>query len=127
MMRTMKWVAAAALSATLSVSAWAADANGKWTWKTMFQQNEVVQTLELKQEGEKLTGTITGRNNQKTEIKDGTFKNDEVTFTVVRNRNGQEVKTVYKGKVEGDAIKGKTTFTRDGQERSRDWTATRVK
>lgn len=127
MMRAMKWAAAAALSATLAVSAWAADANGKWTWKTMIQQNEVVQTLELKVEGEKLTGTITGRNNQKIEIKDGTVKNDEVSFTVIRSRGGQEIKTLYKGKVEGDTIKGKTTFTRDGQERSRDWNATRVK
>lgn len=127
MMRTMKWVALAALSATLSVSAWAAEAAGKWTWKTMFQQNEVVQTLELKRDGEKLTGTITGRNNQKIEIKDGTFKNDEVAFTVVRTREGQEFKTVYKGKVDGDTIKGKSTSTRDGQERSRDWNATRVK
>lgn len=127
MMRTMKWAAMAAVSASLSVSAWAADANGKWTWKMMRQQTEITQTLELKQNGEKLTGTITGRENQKTEIKDGTFKNDEVSFTVVRSRDGQEFKIVYKGKVEGDTIKGKSTFTRDGQERSRDWVATRVK
>lgn len=121
-----RWALVAVLAATTAAAAWA-DATGKWTWTTNFQGNEVKQTLELKQDGEKLTGTLTGRNGTKTEIKDGTAKGNEISFAVVRERNGQEIKTVYKGKVDGDTIKGTTTTNVGGQDRTRDWTATRAK
>src|SRR5689334_1810117 len=99
-------IAATVLAVTTFAAAWAADATGKWTWTRNFNGNEVTQTLELKQDGEKLTGTISGRNNQKTEIKDGKIKENEISFNVVRERNGQEFKMVYKGKIDGDTIKG---------------------
>jgi hypothetical protein len=120
-------LAAAALTVSLAAAAWAADASGKWTWTMKFGQNDVTQTLELKQDGEKLTGAITGRNNQKTEIKDGAIKANELSFAVVRTRNGQEIKQVYKGKLEGDTIKGTIAFTRNGQEQTREWVANRAK
>jgi hypothetical protein len=120
-------IAAGAASLFLAAAVWAADANGKWNWTMRRGDNEVQQTLELKQDGEKLTGALLGRNDRKTEIKDGTIKNNELSFAVVRERNGQEFKTVYKGKLEGDTIKGTVTSTRNGEERSREWTATRAK
>lgn len=127
-MKTMHWVAAAALSVVVSASAWAADASGKWTWKTRFQDNEFTNNAEFKQEGEKLTGTITGRNaDQKTPIKEGKVVGSDVSFVVERERNGQVFKMVYKGKIDGDTIKGNRIITRDGQERTIEWTATRVK
>jgi hypothetical protein len=57
----------------------------------------------------------------------GSFKNDEVAFTTVMERNGQSFTTKYKGKIEGDTIKGKTERERDGQVNSRDWEANREK
>jgi hypothetical protein len=119
--------AVVAISAIGIAAAWAADATGKWTWTTNFQGNQVTQTLELKQDGEKLTGSLTGRNNQKIEIKEGTAKGNEISFVVVRDRNGQEVKTVYKGKIDGDTLKGTITNNVGGQDRTREWTATRAK
>ena len=83
-------------------------------------------TLSLKAEGEKLTGSI-GRNGQTTEIMNGMFKADEVSFTVVRERNGQSITSKYKGKVEGDAISGKIEFELNGESRSFDWNAKREK
>ena len=44
----------------------------------------------------------------KIEIEKGTFKDDEVKFETTFERNGNTFKTKYKGKVEGDKIKGKT-------------------
>jgi hypothetical protein len=126
-MRIKMWAAGAVLSMSLAASAWAADATGKWTWKVTFNQQERVQNLELKQEGEKLTGFMLGRNDQKIEIKEGKIKDNEVSFVLIRARDGQEFKSTYKGKLEGDTIKGKSTFTRDGQEQSRDWVAMRAK
>lgn len=119
-------VVTSVLTAVVASAAWAADATGKWTWKLKFQEREIEQNLVLKQEGEKLTGTL-GTGERKAEIADGKVKGDEVSFTVTRERNGQQFKTNYKGKVEGDTIKGTIVTTRDGQERSREWVATRVK
>lgn len=128
-MKTARWVAAAIVAAAVTTAAWAADAGGKWTWKTRFGDNEITNTAEFKQEGEKLTGFITGgRNqNQKTEIKEGMVKGADVSFVVERERNGNKFRMVYKGKLEGDTIKGNRIITRNGQERSIEWTATRVK
>lgn len=119
-------VVTSVLTAMVASAAWAADATGKWTWKLKFQEREIEQNLVLKQEGEKLTGTL-GAGERKAEIADGKVKGDEISFTVTRERNGQSFKTTYKGKVEGDSVKGTIVTTRDGQERSREWIATRVK
>lgn len=129
MRHKMGWLLAGVLSVVVVAAAWAAGAAGKWTWMQRGQNNTEVQiTLELKQEGEKLTGTVMrGADGQKVEIKEGTIKGTEIAFIVIRERNGQEFKTVYKGKVDGDTITGTSTTTRDGQERSREWKATRQK
>jgi len=122
--RLTRWTAVAVLALFAVSTAFAADATGKWTWTTNFNGNEVKQMIELKQDGEKLTGSLTGRNNQKIEIKDGTVKGSDISFGVVRERNGQEIKSTYKGKRDGDTIKG-TIGPEGGQ--SREWTATRAK
>jgi hypothetical protein len=119
--------AIAALFAVATAAAFAADATGKWTWTVNFNGNEVTQTLELKQDGEKLTGTLLGRNNQKIEIKNGTIKNNELAFEIIREFNGNEFKQTYKGKLDGDTIKGTSTGNRGGQEQTREWVAKRAK
>jgi hypothetical protein len=63
---------------------------------------------------------------QKSEIKEGTIKGADLSFVVVRERNGQENKTMYKGKMEGDSIKGTVTGGRQNAE-PREWTANRAK
>lgn len=106
------------------------DPTGKWKWSVggggKGQARDV--TVELKVEGDKLTGNMLGRNDQKTPIEDGKFKDGEVSFKVTRERNNMKTVTKYSGKVDGDVIKGKMTSERDGQEgQSRDWEAKRVK
>src|SRR5690348_2522724 len=99
------WGAAALLSLALTAAALAADATGKWTYTQKRGQQEVKRTVELKQDGEKLTGAVLGNNGQKTEISEGSVKGDDVSFVVVRERNGQQIKIQYKGKLAGDTIK----------------------
>ena len=116
-----------ALGLTIASAAFA-DATGKWTWTVNFQGNESKQTLDLKQDGEKLTGTTSGRVlGQKTEIKDGTASGNDISFVVVRSRNGQEFKQTFKGTIDGDTLKCKVTFNVNGQEMTRDFTAKREK
>jgi hypothetical protein len=105
------------------------DATGTWKW-TMQRQNGAGRevTLTLKQEGEKLTGSMSGMmGGADTEISDGTIKDGAISFKVTRNRNGQDFVTTYTGKLDTDEIKGTAAFDMGGQSRSRDWDAKRAK
>jgi hypothetical protein len=101
-------------------------ATGTWTWTFTPQNGDAITiTLKLKQDGEKLTGTI-GRDDNQTEIKEGAVKDGTVSFQVVRERNGQTFTQKYSGKLSADSIKGKIEFERNGETMSRDWEAKRA-
>lgn len=103
------------------------DPTGTWKWSVKYNDQTRDMTLKLKLEGDKLTGSMPGRNNTETNIENGTFKDGEVTFSITRERNNQKFTTKYSGKLEGDTIKGKSESERDGQTQSRDWEAKREK
>lgn len=97
------------------------------TWKSSFtnQNGQVRESVfKLKAEGEKLTGTVSGRQND-TAIEQGKIKGEEVSFQVTREFNGNKMVFKYTGKVSGDTIKGKFESERDGQPQKRDWEAKR--
>jgi hypothetical protein len=125
----MKRVAVAAVIlvfAAIASQVQAADApdpTGTWKWTVMFNDQSREMTLKLKLEGDKLSGSMLGRNNQETPIENAKYENGEVSFAVTRERQGQKFTTKYKGKVEGETIKGTQEFERDGQTRSREWEA----
>jgi len=104
-----------------------ADPTGTWKWTVTFNNNTRDVTLKLKLDGDKLTGKISGRNNTEIDIADASFKDNEVSFSVTRERDGQKFVTKYKGKLDGDTIKGKSESERNGQNQSRDWEAKREK
>jgi hypothetical protein len=104
----------------------AADPDGTWKWKFTRQGGEEIEmSLKLEVEGEKLTGSLILPMGDKIEIEKGAFKDDEVTFETTMKRNGNTFKAKYKGKVEGDMIKGKTERERNGEVVMRDWEAKR--
>ncbi len=101
------------------------DVTGTWKSSITNQNGQVREsTFKLKAEGEKLTGTVSGRQND-TAIEEGRIKGDEITFKVTREFNNNRMVTKYTGKVAGDTIKGKSETQRDGEPRSRDWVAKR--
>jgi hypothetical protein len=112
----------AILALALLVGA-AEDPNGTWKWSTERNGNKVETTLKLKLEGDKLTGTISGRDGKETPIEEATWKDGEVAFSVTRERDGQKFTIKYSGKVSGDTITGKS----GGGDRQRDWKAERAK
>lgn len=126
----MKRILASAIALAIVLVAGSARAeenpNGTWKWDVTFNNQTFNLALKLKHEGEKLTGTLTGPAGD-TEIQDGKYKDGELSFTVVRERNGQKMTFKYTGKVSGDSIKGKTSIDRDGQTSDRDWEAKREK
>jgi hypothetical protein len=81
----------------------------------------------LKLEGDKLTGSMPGRDNQVSQISDGTFKDNKLSFSVTREFNGQKRTTKYHGTLSGDTITGKSERERDGQKTETDWVAKRQK
>jgi hypothetical protein len=106
----------------------AADATGTWKWTVERNGNTIETTLKLKQDGEKLTGTISGRQGSPDiEIEEGKVKNDAISFKVTRMFGDTKVVMTYQGKLDGDSIKGDTKFERDGQEQTREWAAKRDK
>ena len=98
-----------ALLGTLSVAAWAADATGKWTAQVPGRGgNTTEQTFTLKADGAKLTGTLSGGQGGEVQITDGKVSGDDISFVVIRNFNGNDIKISFKGKVSATEIK----FTR---------------
>ena len=109
----------------------APSATGTWTWTMQGRDGgtERKMSLELKQDGEKLTGKLIspGRDGgaaRETEISDGSVKGADVAFSVTREFNGNKFTSKYTGKLTADAITGKIeSKDREGNDRSRDWTA----
>ena len=102
-----------------------ADPTGTWKWSFTGQNGQTRETtLKLKLDGEKLTGSVSGRGGE-TAIAEAKVKGEEISFQVTREFNGNKVTTKYNGKISGDSIKGKMEFERDGQAQSRDWEAKR--
>lgn len=118
---------ACALFVLLTV-AYAADVDGKWTAQVPGRQGNTQEvTFNLKAEGDKLTGTMSGRQGDMP-ISDGKISGKDLSFNVVREFNGNSIKLVYKGVLSGDEIK----FTRtmeggQGGGQAQEFTAKRVK
>ena len=127
MKRLSGWLAVATIVLTAPALAGAADVNGTWKWSVERNGQTFETTLKIKKEGDKLTGTISGRNNTETPIEDVKCEGDKLSFTVTREFNGNKFVMKYSGDVKDDTIKGKTEMERNGQTQSRDWEAKRAK
>ena len=126
-MKTRLALISFALALIAAAVVWAADVNGKWTAQVPGRQGNTQETtFTFKVEGDKLTGTISGRQGD-TPIADGKISGDEISFTVTRERQGATIKQLFKGKVAGDEIKF-TRTTEGGQgNQPVEFTAKRVK
>ena len=114
-----------------------ADPTGTWMWTQAGRNGgpDRTNTLVLKVEGEKLTGTLNqpGRRGgaaTETKIDNGKVSGDEISFEITRDFNGNTFTTKYSGKISGDTIKGKVQMpARNGGDapEPRDWEAKKQK
>jgi hypothetical protein len=104
-----------------------ADPTGTWRWTIAFGERTREVTLQLKLDGDKLTGALLGPRGREIPIQDPSYKGGQVSFKVSRSRRGQTFTSTYTGKVSGDTITGKIESERGGRTRSRDWEAKRIK
>lgn len=103
------------LSFALAGISFAADVTGKWMAKVPGQNGEQETTFALKQDGDKLTGTVTSPRGDRP-ISEGKISGETVTFVVESQRGKQ----TYTGTVSGGEIK----FKREGgQGQPREFTA----
>ncbi|MEO8129019.1 MAG: hypothetical protein ABJF23_18155 [Bryobacteraceae bacterium] len=102
--------------ALFTTGAFAADITGKWTAETKGRDGETrTQTFDLKQDGSTLSGTVStpmGEN----KISDGKVDGDTVSFVVKMERNGNEMKMPYTGKISGNEIQFKVESPRGTRE-----------
>jgi hypothetical protein len=103
------------------------DPSGTWKWSNPGRPGGRARenTLKLKVDGDKVTGTISAREGE-VAIEDGKYKDGEVSFKVtVQGQGGQSMTRKFHAKVSGDELKGKIEGGRGGQ--ARDWVAKRAK
>jgi hypothetical protein len=117
--------------------------NPTGTWKmlrssTNSQTAGPLQTLTLKLDGGKLTGTLTYNSSpivngkvrvSEKPITEAKIQGDEISFHFTHPPsagNGPNPTYDYQGKLSGDTIKGTCTMEWMGNTRTRDWAATRV-
>ena len=91
------------------------DVSGTWKWSAPGPGGDIDFVLKLKQDGDKLTGTMSGFNGDESPIADGKIQDGQVTFKVVRDFNGNQITTKYTATFANGELKGKseTIFAQD--------------
>jgi hypothetical protein len=83
----------------------AADSTGTWKASIETPNGTIEATFALKADGAKLTGTVTSGQMGESQISEGKVDGDNISFSVVREFNGNEFRINYKGKVSENEIK----------------------
>ena len=89
----------------LALAAIAADVTGKWSYEVQGRNGAQTATMMLKQDGDKLTGTMSGGRGGDVEISEGMIHGDTVMFSVTREIQGNSVTMIYNGAVSGNEMK----------------------
>jgi hypothetical protein len=88
--------------------------DGKWVSERKMERDgqsfTIIQTFDLKSDGEKLTGKLTmqlGDNEPRSiEITNGKIEGSKFSFTTSMSTPNGDFKVLYSGTVEGDTLKG---------------------
>jgi hypothetical protein len=91
--------------ALLSVSAFAADIDGKWSGSIDAPDGPVTINYTFKAEGAVLTGTTTGPDGAEVKIAKGTVADNKIAFEVTIDFGGMAFTIPYKGEQAGDNLK----------------------
>jgi hypothetical protein len=75
------------------------------TWKWSVNRN-LVMTLRLQHEGERLTGVLIGNDGPEKEVEDGKYDDGKISFKVTSTAGKGDVTADYAGIVAGNVING---------------------
>ncbi len=103
------------------------DVAGTWTLKLVTPNGDTADPrLKLSSDAGSLTGTYTSSRFGEHEAKEIKLNGSELSWTVEFERNGQAFKGVYKGKVEGHAIKGTLAVDSSGNKTALEFSGERT-
>src|SRR5262249_13424719 len=107
-----------------------ANVSGKWQMSWQGRNGERQGTLELKQDGSQLTGTMDGSRGQVPVT--GSVDGNNITFSIKMSGGKRDFSVTYTGTVDGDKMSGNIQAQggggrrgRGGNKGDRTWTATR--
>lgn len=107
-MRTL--LTALILACLVTVAGAESPVDGKWTFTMSSPMGNVDALVELKAEGEKLTGKFDMGGGRVWAVEDGTIRGNDVAFVLKRDRpSGGSMTYAMKGTIKGDAIAGSAT------------------
>ena len=109
-----------------SLTALAADFNGKWTATVESPRGTQTIAVDFHVDGAKLTGKVTTPRGD-TDISDGKIDGDTISFAQVMNRDGNEFKITYTGKADGETIKFTRQYGAANDRPAQEFVATRAK
>jgi hypothetical protein len=93
----------AVLCAIFAAAALAADISGKWSGALQTGSDAIPLTFSFQQDGEKLTGTVTGPQGVMP-LSEGKVAGDKISFFVMADMNGAPTKFIGAGVIKGDEI-----------------------
>src|SRR3954462_14262008 len=89
-------------SAIFCLAALSADISGNWSGTMQMGDQPFTLTYAFKQDGEKLTGTVTGPQGDPLTLKEGKIAGDKVSFFVNVDMGGNAAKFVSEGVIKGE-------------------------
>jgi len=94
----------AVICAIFCCAAFAADITGNWSGTMQMGDQGFPLTYAFKQDGEKLTGTVTGPQGDPLTLNDGKIAGDKLSFSVKVDMGGNPAKFMSEGVIKGDEI-----------------------
>jgi hypothetical protein len=115
------------LALVVAASALAADPTGTWKWTTQSPNGAIETTLKLESKDGKLAGAYSNQFGD-TAISNVSLQDDVLAFEVAREFGGGAFVVKYRGKLEGDMIKGtlEAPGPDGGEPMKLDWNAKRT-
>jgi hypothetical protein len=105
---------------TLCLAQESVNVSGEWDLTANTPRGEMTSTAKFVQEGEKITVTMISPRGESTGT--GTIKGADIEWTVTRETPRGQITITYKGKVEGNTMKGEAQM---GDFGTAEWKATK--
>jgi hypothetical protein len=97
-----------------------ADPVGTWKCEYMIGDQQRTSTLTIKQDGDKLAGSMDWPDQKDAKLKDVKLKDGELTFSAERVLGDNKIPIDYKFTIDGDKLKGKGAVEAGGEKREFD-------